>query len=190
MLNDKVFIVTGGSAGFGLAISKKLVAAGARVGITGRTAATLEAAVEVLGHEMAYAAVAEPHGVLPPAAAYMRGIAKPGFAMVAFDQAGKRVACAGSIRNAHPESDYADQAQWGQLASDPARQGEGIARALGAMALIESHERLGARRFKTGIREGNDPSIRLCTSLGVKDSGCYIVAAMDPTAFRGDKLTK
>ncbi|MGI3186342.1 GNAT family N-acetyltransferase [Nioella aestuarii] len=139
---------------------------------------------------LAYAEVAEPHGVLPPAAAFMRGIAKPGFAMVAFDRGGKPVACAGSIKNTHPDSVYPDQAQWGQLATDPSRQGEGIARALGAMALIESHERLGANRFKTGIRKGNEPSIRLCTSLGVTDSGSYIVAAMDPLVFPGEKLTK
>ena len=36
MLSDRVYIVTGGSAGFGFTIAGHLIAAGARVGITGR----------------------------------------------------------------------------------------------------------------------------------------------------------
>ncbi|MHA1554831.1 MAG: GNAT family N-acetyltransferase [Alphaproteobacteria bacterium] len=138
----------------------------------------------------AFASVALPHGVLPPAGSVMRGLSKPGFAMVVFDRVGQPVACAGSVMNHHPASEEADMAQWGQLATHPSRQGEGIARALGAMALIASHERLGARRFKTGVRTDNVPSTRLCNSLGVTDSGSDIVSGIDPEVFKGDRLTK
>jgi NAD(P)-dependent dehydrogenase (short-subunit alcohol dehydrogenase family) len=48
-LKDRTAIITGASRGIGLAIAQRLVADGARVVITGRTQATLDEAVEVLG---------------------------------------------------------------------------------------------------------------------------------------------
>lgn len=59
MLGGKVFIVTGGSRGFGLAMAKNLVEAGAKVGITGRDSASLEEAVNALGAEVALGVVAD-----------------------------------------------------------------------------------------------------------------------------------
>jgi len=53
-LNDRVYIVTGGSRGFGLAIAETLVAQGARVGILGRNHDAVLAAVARLGHDHAY----------------------------------------------------------------------------------------------------------------------------------------
>ena len=49
VLNDKVVLVTGASAGIGLAVCRQLVAAGARVVMVARTAATLERAAASLG---------------------------------------------------------------------------------------------------------------------------------------------
>jgi NAD(P)-dependent dehydrogenase (short-subunit alcohol dehydrogenase family) len=48
-LRDSVYIVTGGSRGFGLAIARALVAQGARLGLVSRSQPGLDAAVESLG---------------------------------------------------------------------------------------------------------------------------------------------
>ena len=48
-LDGKVAVVTGGSAGIGLAIARRFVAEGATVFITGRRQAALDAAVEAIG---------------------------------------------------------------------------------------------------------------------------------------------
>ena len=53
-LNGAVVAVTGGSRGFGLAIATLLVEKGARVGLIGRSADTLAAAVVALGEESAF----------------------------------------------------------------------------------------------------------------------------------------
>lgn len=48
-LHDRVYLVTGGAGGLGLASARALVAEGARVVLSGRTAASLEAAAAELG---------------------------------------------------------------------------------------------------------------------------------------------
>ncbi|NCF18938.1 MAG: SDR family NAD(P)-dependent oxidoreductase [Haliea sp.] len=53
-LKDKVYIVTGGSKGFGLAIAKSLVARGARVGLLSRNQSGLDQAVSEIGSDHAY----------------------------------------------------------------------------------------------------------------------------------------
>lgn len=55
-LQDKVYIITGGSRGLGLAIASTLVERGARVGLVGRNAQHLQNAIEQLGTDKAYAA--------------------------------------------------------------------------------------------------------------------------------------
>jgi NAD(P)-dependent dehydrogenase (short-subunit alcohol dehydrogenase family) len=58
-LKDKVYIVTGGSKGFGLAIAKCLVDKGARVGLLSRNTAGLEQAVSEIGSDHAYGVSAD-----------------------------------------------------------------------------------------------------------------------------------
>ena len=58
-LKGRVYIVTGGSRGFGLAISKTLVANGARVGLTGRSQQNLDVARAELGEKNCFTAVAD-----------------------------------------------------------------------------------------------------------------------------------
>lgn len=55
MLQDKVYIVTGGSRGFGLAIAKALVEQGARVGLVSRNQSGLDEAVAEIGSDHAFA---------------------------------------------------------------------------------------------------------------------------------------
>ena len=49
-LQNKVALVTGGSTGIGLASARELAARGAKVFLTGRRPAELEAAVAAVGH--------------------------------------------------------------------------------------------------------------------------------------------
>jgi NAD(P)-dependent dehydrogenase (short-subunit alcohol dehydrogenase family) len=49
-LEDKIAVVTGGSAGIGLGVAKRFAEDGARVFITGRDKARLDAAVSAIGH--------------------------------------------------------------------------------------------------------------------------------------------
>ena len=56
-LQDKVYVVTGATRGLGLAAARELVADGARVVVTGRKPAAVEAAVELLGGPAAAAGV-------------------------------------------------------------------------------------------------------------------------------------
>lgn len=58
-LTDKVYIVTGGSRGFGLAIAKTLVENGARVGLVSRSQSSLERAVTDIGAEHALGIAAD-----------------------------------------------------------------------------------------------------------------------------------
>src|SRR5258705_7560261 len=56
-LKNKTALITGGNSGIGLATAKLFVAEGAKVAITGRNQATLEAAVKELGpNAVAFAA--------------------------------------------------------------------------------------------------------------------------------------
>jgi GNAT superfamily N-acetyltransferase len=138
----------------------------------------------------AFAEVALIHGVLPPVGPVMRGLSRPGFAMVAVDGSGAPVATAGSVLCHPASSPHHHRAQWGQLSTHPERLGQGIAKVLGAKALVHSHEVLGATGFKTGIAPGNIPSARLCEGLGLADSGQDIIAVIDPEGYGEDRLTK
>ena len=58
-LTNKVYIVTGGSKGFGLAIAKCLVEKGARVGLLSRNRAGLEQAIAEIGSDHAHGVAAD-----------------------------------------------------------------------------------------------------------------------------------
>lgn len=58
-LEGRVYIVTGGSRGFGLAIAKRLVAHGAKVGLVSRSQAGLDRAVEEIGTDHAFGAACD-----------------------------------------------------------------------------------------------------------------------------------
>jgi len=58
-LDNRAYIVTGGSRGFGLAIARSLVERGARVGLLSRDKSVLDRAVSEIGSERALAVVAD-----------------------------------------------------------------------------------------------------------------------------------
>lgn len=58
-MQDRVFIVTGGSRGFGLAIAENLVRQGARVGLISRQQSGLDQAIETLGKDHALGIAAD-----------------------------------------------------------------------------------------------------------------------------------
>lgn len=58
-IRDRVYIVTGGSRGFGLAIARCLVSHGAKVGLLGRKQEGLDQAVAELGSEHAFGLAAD-----------------------------------------------------------------------------------------------------------------------------------
>lgn len=58
-LKDRVYIVTGGSKGFGLAIAKILVAEGANVGLVSRGQEALNDAVAIIGSDNAFGVAAD-----------------------------------------------------------------------------------------------------------------------------------
>src|ERR1700727_488941 len=86
-LANKTALITGGNSGIGLATAKLFVAEGAKVIITGRNKATLEAAGRELG-QTALAVVADTTDIAATEAAIKKGVEKFGKLDVVFANAG------------------------------------------------------------------------------------------------------
>ena len=130
-------------------------------------------------------------GVLPPSGAVLRGIRKPGLGLVALDQSGKGVACAGAASFLHPDHPLGQrQCWWGMLATLPERRGERLALILGAMAMIEVQDRYGFSEVFTGIEPGNGASEAVCTRLGLHPEGNGVLSVADPGQLPGGRMTK
>jgi NAD(P)-dependent dehydrogenase (short-subunit alcohol dehydrogenase family) len=86
-LANKTALITGGNSGIGLATAKLFVAEGARVIITGRNQATLEAAAKELGPN-AFAVVADANDTAATEAAIRKGVDKFGKLDIVFANAG------------------------------------------------------------------------------------------------------
>jgi hypothetical protein len=138
----------------------------------------------------ALAEVALERGVLPSAGPVLRGISRPGFGMVAMDQNDRPVATACAAMARHKNHPDHAMAQWGQLATRDDRKGQGIARMMAAHSIVHAADALGTLVFSTGIRPGNTPSERLCSSLGLQPSAYSIVIVIDPLGFSGERTTK
>lgn len=136
-----------------------------------------------------YVSVALAQGVFPSSGSYLRGITQPGFAMVLHDSLGQPIATANAVKNNPAGSQFEHQAQWGQLATIPARQGQGIAATLGAHSIVYGREAFGIETFKTGVKEGNTSSTRLCNSLNIRDSGFNVVIGIDLEAYGAKSVT-
>ncbi|WP_445488651.1 SDR family oxidoreductase [Rhodopseudomonas sp. RCAM05734] len=86
-LANKTALITGGNSGIGLATARLFVAEGARVAITGRDKARLDAAVEELGPN-ALGIVADATDVAATEAAVVRAVAQFGKLDIVFANAG------------------------------------------------------------------------------------------------------
>src|SRR5437763_13679721 len=86
-LANKTALITGGNSGIGLATAKLCVAEGAKVVITGRNQATLEAAAKELGAN-ALAVVADATDIAATEAAIKKGAEKFGKFDIVFANAG------------------------------------------------------------------------------------------------------
>jgi NAD(P)-dependent dehydrogenase (short-subunit alcohol dehydrogenase family) len=86
-LANKTALITGGNSGIGLATAKLFVAEGAKVVITGRNQATLEAAAKELGSN-ALALVADANDIEAMEAAIRKGVEKFGKYDIVFANAG------------------------------------------------------------------------------------------------------
>src|ERR1700751_1378776 len=86
-LANKTALITGGNSGIGLATAKLFVAEGARVIITGRNQATLDAVAKELGAN-AFAVVADANDIAATEAAIRKGVEKFGKLDIVFANAG------------------------------------------------------------------------------------------------------
>src|ERR1700756_5638075 len=86
-LANKTALITGGNSGIGLATAKLFVAEGARVIITGRNQATLDAAAKELGPK-GFALVADATDIAATEAAIKKGVDKFGKLDIVFANAG------------------------------------------------------------------------------------------------------
>jgi RimJ/RimL family protein N-acetyltransferase len=129
-------------------------------------------------------------GVLPAAGEALRGETRRGACFFAVDEGERVAATAGAVMRNHEDSDWADTAWWGMLATHDDWAGRGLALWLGALTLVAMADDFATRRFFTGVRSDNAPSQGLCRKLGLDDSGLVAIAAADPEAFGDQPLTK
>ena len=110
-LANKTALITGGNSGIGLATAKLFVAEGAKVVITGRNQATLDAAAKELGPN-ALAVVADATDIAATEAAIGKGAAKFGKYDILFANAGIAGgtplggATARDVRKSHPHQPH------------------------------------------------------------------------------------
>jgi hypothetical protein len=129
-------------------------------------------------------------GVLPPAGAALRGLQRPGLALLAIDAAGRPVACAAAAAYLHPDHPSSHQCWWGMLATTPARRGQRLALRLGAMAMLDACERVGFVEVFTGVEPGNAASEAVCARLGLLPEKRSVLGVADPGVVPGGRMTK
>jgi RimJ/RimL family protein N-acetyltransferase len=89
----------------------------------------------------------------------------------------------------HPSRD-AREVWWGMLATHPDRRGEKLALVLGAMAMIDLHDRFGITRFFTGVAPGNSASQAVCARMGLSVEPFSVLSLSDPAQLPGGRMTK
>ncbi|MEM8554541.1 MAG: GNAT family protein [Pseudomonadota bacterium] len=136
------------------------------------------------------AALALDCAVLPPAGAVLRGVDRPGLALLAITDSGEPVSCAAAAGFLHPDHPKAHQCWWGMLATAPRHRGQRLALILGAMAMLEARDRLGFREVFTGVEPGNSASETVCEKLGLLPEDHSVIGVADPGLVPGGRMTK
>lgn len=129
-------------------------------------------------------------GVLLPASNFLCGAEGPAVCFYARTAEGEAVGVAAAVAESPPSSAAADRSWWGMLSTAAPWRGRGIAKLLGAMALVAMADRYKMRVFGTGIRAGNTESEVLCAGLGFAPSGLHDLMAIDPVTISGGRMTK
>ncbi|MEM6276634.1 MAG: GNAT family N-acetyltransferase [Pseudomonadota bacterium] len=128
--------------------------------------------------------------VLLPNVAVLDGSLKPGLALLATNEDGEGVACAGAASFAHPgHPSLGKVAWWGMLATRPDWRGQGLALHLGAQSLIGFAADGDFTSLMTGIVPGNTASESVCRKLGLAPTGAHILTIVDAAALPDGKLT-
>lgn len=129
-------------------------------------------------------------GVLLPASNFLCGSERPAVCLYAKTAEGEAVGVAAAIVENPPSSSEAYRAWWGMLSTSEHWRGRGIAKLLGAMAMVALVGRHKVQFFGTGIRPGNTESAKLCEGLGFSPSGLLDLMAIDPITMSGGRMTK
>jgi GNAT superfamily N-acetyltransferase len=129
-------------------------------------------------------------GVLLPAANFLRGAERPAACVYAKTAEGEAVGVAAAIAENPASSSEASRAWWGMLSTAESWRGRGIAKLLGAMAMVALADRHNVQFFGTGIRPGNTESAKLCEGLGFSPTGLLDLIAIDPDTMSGGRMTK
>lgn len=139
----------------------------------------------------ALAEVALSCGILPPAGAVLRGMARPGLALIARDRDGRPVACAGGAAYVHHDHPLGRvQCWWGMLATHPARRGQRLALVLGAMALRRLQDRFGFTQVFTGVEPGNTASEAVCRRIGLAPVDTSVLSVADAALLPAGRMTR
>ncbi|WP_420324871.1 GNAT family N-acetyltransferase [Mameliella sp.] len=126
-------------------------------------------------------------GILLPSAAFLRGAFGPAVSLYARTRDGEIVGFAAALVQATCAPSLQGEAWWGFLSTRKDWRGHGIARQLGAKAMLTMAERHGVRRFQTGILTGNAASLSLSRSLGFRDTGLLDLLAIDAETLRNGR---
>ncbi|SMX24059.1 GNAT family N-acetyltransferase [Boseongicola aestuarii] len=118
-------------------------------------------------------------GILLPASAFLRGDAGPAVCLFAKTSDGRVIGFAAAIVQATRARSEQGKAWWGFLSTNIDWRGRGIAKFLGATAMVSMAKRHGLLQYETGILAENAASIGVSKNLGFSTSGLLDLLAID-----------
>ncbi|AXI41433.1 hypothetical protein C1J02_05295 [Sulfitobacter sp. SK011] len=118
-------------------------------------------------------------GILLPSSAFLRGDAGPAVCLFAKTSDGRVIGFAAALVQATCAPSEQGKVWWGFLSTSDEWRGRGIAKVLGAMAMVSMADRYGLSNFETGILSENAASIAVSKKLGFSTSGLLDLLAID-----------
>lgn len=126
-------------------------------------------------------------GILLPAASFLLGDAGPAVCLIAKTREGEVVGFAAALVQATCAASEQGKAWWGFLSTARNWRQRGVAKVLGAKAIVAMADRYGIHNFDTGILSDNMASIGVSKSLGFRASGLLDLLAIDPEVLSAGK---